>query len=492
MSPTPAGEGKTTTTVGLTDGLNRIGVAASACLREPSLGPSFGMKGGAHGGGYAQVAPMEDINLHFTGDLHAVTSAHNLLASLVDNHLYWGNQLDLDPDRVSWRRVLDLNDRALRQINVQVRRRLKRDTGFDITAASEIMAVLCLAEDLSDLKQRLASIVIGSTTNDELVTADALDGTDALAALLTDAMSPNLVQTLEHNPVFVHGGPFANIAHGCNTVIATRLAMAHSDFVVTEAGFGADLGAEKFLNIKCRQSGLKPDAIVIVATVRSLKMHGGVEVDSLTEENVDAVRRGAPNLLRHIENIRKFGYEPVISLNRFESDSEAEIASALEIVREVGCDAAIGSQWSDGGRGCEDLARVVVKSVESAPTAISFPYQNSDSLQTKIEFVAREIYRADGVDFDDGALDDLTRFEAHGYGAMPVCIAKTQYSFSGDAKLLGAATDHRLKVREVVMKAGAGFVVAICGNIMTMPGLPRRPAAADFTVSDDGQIGGLF
>lgn len=492
MSPTPAGEGKTTTTIGLTDALNLIGVRSSACLREPSLGPSFGMKGGAHGGGRAQVAPMEDINLHFTGDLHAVTSAHNLLASLVDNHLYWGNQLDLDPDKVSWRRVVDLNDRALREINLRIRRRLTRSSGFDITAASEIMAVLCLSEDLTDLKRRLGAIVVGPSTNDALVKASDLEATSALGALLRDAMAPNIVQTLEHNPVLVHGGPFANIAHGCNSVIATRLALAHSDVVVTEAGFGADLGAEKFVNIKCRQSGLKPDAIVIVSTVRSLKMHGGVEVDDLEKEDIEAVRRGAPNLIRHIENIRKVGYEPVVVVNRFEADTEGEIETALSVIDGLGCVGVVGAQWRDGGSGCIDLARAVVESVESAPSTPTWLYENGDSLSSKIESVAREVYRADGVDYLNETAAELERFESLGFGSLPVCIAKTQYSFSGDPKLLGAATGHRLSVREVVLKAGAGFVVVICGSIMTMPGLPRRPAAADFTLDDNGQIGGLF
>ncbi len=492
MSPTPAGEGKTTTTIGLTDALNLIGVQASACLREPSLGPSFGMKGGAHGGGYAQVAPMEDINLHFTGDLHAVTSAHNLLASLVDNHLYWGNQLDLDLEKVSWRRVVDLNDRALREINLRVRRRLKRDSGFDITAASEIMAVLCLSEDLSDLKRRLGSIVVGPSSNGDLIKAEDIEATSALGALLRDAMAPNLVQTLEHNPVFVHGGPFANIAHGCNTVLATRLALAHSGFVITEAGFGADLGAEKFMNIKCRQSGLKPDAIVLVSTVRSLKMHGGVEVDDLAGEDIEAVRRGAPNLIRHIENIRKVGYEPVVVVNRFEADTEGEIAAALEVIDGLGCVGVVGSQWRDGGAGGVDVAKAVVESVESAPSAPNWIYENEDSLSKKIESVAGEFYRAEGVDYLNDTAAELERMESLGFGSLPVCIAKTQYSFSGDPKLLGAPTGHRLSVREVHLKAGAEFVVAICGSIMTMPGLPRRPAAADFTLDDNGQIGGLF
>ena len=492
MSPTPAGEGKTTTTIGLTDALNQIGVQASACLREPSLGPSFGMKGGAHGGGRAQVAPMEDINLHFTGDLHAVTSAHNLLASLVDNHLYWGNQRELDPERISWRRVVDLNDRALREINLRVRRSLTRNSGFDITAASEIMAVLCLSEDLSDLKRRLGSIVVGPSTSGEPIKAADLEATSALGALLKDAMAPNLVQTLEHNPVFVHGGPFANIAHGCNSVIATRLALAHSDFVVTEAGFGADLGAEKFLNIKCRQSGLKPDAIVIVSTVRSLKMHGGVEVDELGNEDVEAVRKGAPNLVRHIENIRKVGFEPVVVVNQFDADSEKELEAALDVIDGQGCVGVIGSQWRDGGEGGVDVGKAVVESVKSAPSAPNWIYQNEDSLSSKIESVAREVYRADGVDYLNDSADELNRFEALGFGSLPICIAKTQYSFSGDPTLLGAPNGHRLSVREVVLKAGAGFVVVICGNIMTMPGLPRRPAAADFTLDDQGEIGGLF
>ena len=492
MSPTPAGEGKTTTTIGLTDALNLIGVRASACLREPSLGPSFGMKGGAHGGGRAQVAPMEDINLHFTGDLHAVTSAHNLLASLVDNHLYWGNKLDIDPEKVSWRRVVDLNDRALREVNLRVRRQLTRSSGFDITAASEIMAVLCLSEDLSDLKRRLGSIVVGPSSNGQLVTADDVEATSALGALLRDAMAPNLVQTLEHNPVFVHGGPFANIAHGCNSVLATRLALAHSDLVVTEAGFGADLGAEKFLNIKCRQAGLKPDAIVIVSTVRSLKMHGGVEVSDLSKEDVAAVRRGTPNLVRHIENIRKIGYEPVVVVNRFEADTDTEIQTVLEAISQLGCVGVEGTQWRDGGAGGVDTAKAVVKSVGSAPTAPNWIYANEDSLASKIESVAREVYRADGVDFQNETSQQLERFEALGFGSLPVCIAKTQYSFSGDPKLLGAPTGHRLTVREVLLKTGAEFVVVICGSIMTMPGLPRRPAAADFTLDDYGQIGGLF
>ena len=492
VSPTPAGEGKTTTTVGLTDALNRIGIRASACLREPSLGPSFGMKGGAHGGGRAQVAPMESINLHFTGDIHAVTAAHNLLASLVDNHLYWGNQTELDPARVEWRRVLDLNDRALREINLRVRRRLRRDSGFDITASSEIMAILCLAEELNDLQRRLGRIVVGVSTSGKLVTANDLEVTSALAALLKDALAPNLVQSLEHNPVFVHGGPFANIAHGCNSVLATRLALAHSEVVVTEAGFGADLGAEKFINIKCRQTGLKPDAVVIVTTVRSLKMHGGANVDELLRSNTEALRRGAVNLIRHIENVRKLGYEPVVSINRFDTDTSDEIQEVLKVVSETGCLGVIGTHWRDGGAGGEDVANAVLASFGTAPAELAWLYQNGDTLTAKIESIARELYRADGVDFLADAEENLRRIESLGYRELPVCIAKTQYSFSGDPKLLGAPTGYRLSVREVQLKAGAGFVVAICGNIMTMPGLPRRPAAADFTLSEGGEIGGLF
>ncbi|MYD42296.1 MAG: formate--tetrahydrofolate ligase [Gammaproteobacteria bacterium] len=492
VSPTPAGEGKTTTTVGLLDALNLTGVKASACLREPSLGPSFGMKGGAHGGGRAQVAPMEDINLHFTGDIHAVTSAHNLLASLIDNHLYWGNELDLDSNRITWRRVVDLNDRALREINVRVRRRLRRDSGFDITAASEIMAVLCLAEDLQDLQRRLGHIVVGEASSGSLVTAAELGAGSALGVLLKDAIAPNLVQTLEHNPVLVHGGPFANIAHGCNSLRATRMALALSDVVVTEAGFGADLGAEKFLNIKCRQSGLKPDAIVVVSTVRAMKMHGGVAADQLQIENRAAVERGSINLVRHIENVRKYGYEPVVSINRFDADTDAEVQALVRITEELGCVAVVGTHWRDGGPGGIEVAKAVMASIEQAPERPNWLYQDDEPLATKIESVAREVYRAEGVDFLGESREDLQRFESLGFAKLPVCIAKTQYSFSGDPMLLGAASGHRLTVREVQLKAGAGFVVAICGNIMTMPGLPRNPAAVDFTLSPTGEIGGLF
>lgn len=492
VSPTPAGEGKTTTTVGLTDALNLIGVRASACLREPSLGPSFGMKGGAHGGGKSQVAPMEDINLHFTGDIHAVTASHNLLASLVDNHLYWGNKLQIDPERVSFRRVVDLNDRALRVINLRVRKSLSRSSGFDITAASEIMAILCLAENSENLKERLGSIVVASTVDGEPKFGREFDAENAMAVLLRDALAPNLVQTLEHNPVFVHGGPFANIAHGCNSVLATRLALAHSDVVVTEAGFGADLGAEKFFNIKCRQSGLHPDAVVIVATIRSLKMQGGVEVADLAVEDVPSVQRGLINLARHIENIRKFGFDPIVSINRFEADTEAEINCVLDMVNELDCEGALASHWGDGGAGAIQTAEAVMRKLENSPAELKLLYEDSASLSEKIESVAREIYRAEGVDYLGDTRAELRNFEKQGFGSLPVCIAKTQYSFSADPKLLGAPNGHRLTVREVELKSGAGFVVAICGSIMKMPGLPRRPAAVDFTLSESGEIGGLF
>ncbi len=492
VSPTPAGEGKTTTTVGLTDALNLAGVRASACLREPSLGPSFGMKGGAHGGGRAQVAPMEDINLHFTGDIHAVTAAHNLLASMIDNHLYWGNRLELDLNRIDWRRVVDLNDRALREVNLRIRRGVTRRSGFDISAASEIMAILCLAEDLSDLQDRLGAIAIGTSKTGAFINCDALEAKSAVGALLKDALMPNLVQTLEHSPVFIHGGPFANIAHGCNSVLATRLALAYSDVVVTEAGFGADLGAEKFFNIKCRQSGLRPDAVVLVATVRALKMHGGVTVDDLQRENIPAIERGSVNLVRHIENVRKYGFEPIVSINQFDLDTEAELNTVLKVIRNSGCVGVIGTHWRDGGSGGEQVAEAVLASMACGTSKVRWLYQDEDLLTTKIETIAREVYRADGVDYLNDTLDELRRFEEHGFSTLPVCIAKTQYSFSGDPKRLGAPMGYRLAVREVQLKAGAGFVVAICGNVLTMPGLPRRPAAADFTLNNKGEIGGLF
>ena len=492
MSPTPAGEGKTTTTLGLTDGLNRIGHRTTACLREPSLGPSFGMKGGAHGGGRAQVAPMEDINLHFTGDLHAITTANNLLASLVDNHLYWGNELQINPDTITWRRALDLNDRALRQVSLRIRAKMRRSSGFDITAASEIMAVLCLSESLEDLQARLANLVVGETSEGKLITASDLNAQGALAVLLRDALAPNLVQTLEHNPVLVHGGPFANIAHGCNSILATRTALRYSDYVVTEAGFGADLGAEKFFNIKCRQSGLMPDAVVIVATIRALKMHGGVDLEDLPENNPQAVQAGGANLIRHIENVKKFGYDPVVAINHFVSDSDNELEAAKDLVERAGGTAVIASHWEQGGEGAKDLANQVIKAVDSYSQSGQLLYESSLLLKEKIACIAREIYRADGVDYLESSENQLDRLESLGFGHLPICIAKTQTSFSVDPNLLGAASNHRLTVREVQLKAGAGFVVVICGNIMTMPGLSRQPAANNFALSQEGEISGLF
>ena len=492
MSPTPAGEGKTTTTIGLSDALNQLGKSSVACLREPSLGPNFGMKGGAHGGGYAQVAPMDDINLHFTGDLHAVTSAHNLLASLIDNHLYWGNKLGIDVESIMWRRVVDLNDRALRDIDVRVRRQLTRSTGFDITAASELMAVLCLSENLVNLQERLSELVVGKTKSGEWIRAGDLGARSALAVLLKDALSPNLVQSLEHNPVFIHGGPFANIAHGCNSVLATRVALAHADVVVTEAGFGADLGAEKFLNIKCRQTGLWPDVVVVVATVRALKMQGGVPLDELSKESSQAVVNGAENLKRHVANLRKFGFEPIVSVNRFTTDSEEELQAILNVCKELRVRGGIANYWSEGGPGGEQIASEVLDCFSNDEVKPRYLYPDDMPLSDKVRTVAREIYRADGVEFLHDTETELQQFEAMGFGNLPVCIAKTQYSFSSDPNLLGAASGHRLSVREVQLKAGAGFVVVICGNIMTMPGLPRKPAAENLTLNEMGEIGGLF
>ena len=495
INPTPAGEGKTTTSVGLADALNRIGHKAVLALREPSLGPCFGTKGGATGGGYAQVGPMEDINLHFTGDFHAITSAHNLLAAMIDNHIHWGNALDIDVRRVVWRRVLDINDRALRAI-VQsvggVGNGFPRESGFDITVASEVMAILCLARDLDDLEERLGRIVIGYTRQRQPVTASDLKAAGAMAVLLAQAIKPNLVQTLEGSPALVHGGPFANIAHGCNSVIATRAALALGDFVVTEAGFGADLGAEKFFDIKCRQAGLDPAAAVIVATVRALKMNGGVAKAELGREDVEAVRRGSVNLIRHIENVRQFGVPVVVAINHFHSDSEAEIAVLREIAEAQGCEAHLCRHWAQGGAGAESLAQAVARIAASGEARFRPLYDDALPLIAKIETVARAIYRAEGVSATPAVLSQLTRWEEAGYGHLPVCMAKTQYSFSADPALLGAPTGHILPVREVRLSAGAGFVVAICGEIMTMPGLPRVPAAEAIRLDDRGEIEGLF
>ena len=492
ISPTPAGEGKTTTSIGLADALNRLGEHAAVCLREPSLGPCFGMKGGATGGGLSQIAPMADVNLHFTGDLHAITAANNLLAAMLDNHFYWGNRLDIDPDAVTWRRALDLNDRALREVGLNVGRGIARQGGFDITAASEIMAVLCLASDAADLEERLARIVVARSRGGALVTARDLGAGGALAALLNDARQPNLVQSLEGNPAFVHGGPFANIAHGCNSVVATRAALGLCDIVVTEAGFGADLGAEKFLDIKCRQTGLRPDAVVVVCTVRALKMHGGVAKDELTRRDPEAVRAGGANLARHIANLGRFGLTPVVAVNRFTDDAEDELATVLDIAQENNAVAVAASHWAEGGSGAEALAEAVRAKLREPPPQVRLLYADDEPLLAKLRAVATGIYGAADVAPSAEAAQQLADFERLGYGHLPVCIAKTQYSFSADPKALGAPTGHVLPVREVRLCAGAGFVVAITGDVMTMPGLPRRPAALDIGVDGDGEVAGLF
>src|SRR5882757_5810522 len=495
ISPTPAGEGKTTTTVGLTDALNHIGKKAMLCLREPSLGPCFGVKGGAAGGGYAQVVPMEDINLHFTGDFHAIGTAHNLLSALIDNHIYWGNALGIDQRRVAWRRVLDMNDRALRQIVSSlggVANGFPREDGFDITVASEVMAIFCLAGDLEDLKKRLSNIIVGYTRDRKPVRAGDLKAAGAMTALLKEALAPNLVQTLEGTPAFVHGGPFANIAHGCNSVLATTTALKLCDYVVTEAGFGADLGGEKFLDIKCRKTGLEPAAAVLVATIRALKMHGGVKKEDLKTENLKALEAGMANLARHVENVQKFGIVPVISINRFSADSDAEIALVKTQCAKLGVEALMADHWAEGGKGAADVARAVVKIVDSGKSKLNFIYPNERPLIEKIRTIAQEIYRAKDVTADKSVRDQLDSFEKMGYGKAPVCIAKTQYSFSTNGDLKGAPVDHTINVREVRLAAGAEFVVAVCGEIMTMPGLPRVPAADSIDISADGKIVGLF
>ena len=495
INPTPAGEGKTTTTVGLGDALNAIGVKTMIALREPSLGPCFGVKGGATGGGYAQVLPMEDINLHFTGDFHAITSANNLLAALVDNHLYWGNGVGLDARRVSWRRALDMNDRALRGIVSSlggVANGFPREDGFDITVASEVMAVFCLSRDLADLQARLGRMIVGQTRDGKTVTAKDLKADGAMAVLLRDAFAPNLVQTIEGSPALVHGGPFANIAHGCNSIMATRLGLKLADVVVTEAGFGADLGAEKFLDIKCRQAGLKPAACVVVATVRALKMNGGVAKADLGREDVAAVKRGVVNLVRHVENVGKFGIPVVVGLNRFTSDTEAEIAAVQEAMRALGTEAILCTHWGDGAAGAVDLARAVKGLIDGGRADFAPLYTDHVSLAGKIEIIAREIYRAASVSIPAPVAARLKRFEEDGFRDLPVCIAKTQYSFSADPTKLGAPEGHVLPVREVRLSAGAGFVVAICGDIMTMPGLPRVPAAEGMHLDALGRIEGLF
>jgi formate--tetrahydrofolate ligase len=493
ISPTPAGEGKTTTTIGLGDALRRRGSRTAICLREPSLGPCFGAKGGATGGGRAQVAPMEEINLHFTGDLHAISAAHNLLAAMIDNHIYWGNALNLDPRRITWRRVIDLNDRALRDIVVGLGgpgNGAPRQTGFDITAASEVMAIFCLASSLADLEKRLANIVIGQDTKKRLVRAGELNAAGAMAALLKDALAPNLVQTLEGTPAFIHGGPFANIAHGCNSVIATQTALGLADYVVTEAGFGADLGAEKFLDIKCRMAGLAPAACVVVATVRALKMHGGVGLKELGQENTGAVAEGCTNLLRHVENMRKFGLPVVVAINRFTADTPAELETIQAACRAIGVEAISCNHWAEGSTGAADLAKAVVALTES-PSAFQPVYSDDMALEDKIRTIATEIYGAADVTFAPHAAAQLRAFTQAGFGGMPVCMAKTQYSFSADPTLKGAAAGFTLDIRELRLAAGAGFVVALCGEILAMPGLPRHPAAEDIFIDAAGEIGGL-
>ena len=495
INPTPAGEGKTTTTVGLGDGLNKIGKKAAICIREASLGPCFGMKGGAAGGGYAQVVPMEDMNLHFTGDFHAITSAHNLLSAMIDNHIYWGNELGIDSRRVVWRRVMDMNDRALRQITTSlggVANGFPAEAGFDITVASEVMAILCLANDLDDLQQRLGDIIVAYTRKREPITCRDIKADGAMTVLLQQAMQPNLVQTLENNPAFVHGGPFANIAHGCNSVVATKTALKLADYVVTEAGFGADLGAEKFFDIKCRKAGLKPDAVVIVATVRAMKMNGGVARADLGAENVEAVKAGCANLGRHIENVKKFGVPAVVGINHFVTDTDAEIQAMKDYCASVGADAIVNTHWANGGEGIVETAKKVVELAESGEAAYKPLYPDSIGLFEKIETVAKEIYRAESVTADKKIRDQLKAWEDAGYRDLPVCMAKTQYSFSTDPNQRGAPTGFDLPVREVRLSAGAGFVVAICGEIMTMPGLPRVPSAEAIKLNADGDIEGLF
>jgi len=495
ITPTPAGEGKTTTTVGLTDALNHIGKKAMLCLREPSLGPSFGVKGGAAGGGYAQVVPMEDINLHFTGDFHAITSANNLLAALIDNHIYFGNTLGIDARRIAWRRVLDMNDRALRSIVSSlggVANGFPREDGFDITVASEVMAVFCLARDLEDLKNRLGNIVVGYTRDRQPVRARDLKGHGAMTVLLKEALAPNLVQTLEGTPAFIHGGPFANIAHGCNSVLATTTALKLADYVVTEAGFGADLGGEKFMDIKCRKAGIAPDCMVLVATIRALKMHGGVKKEDLKSENLKALEAGMANLQRHVENVQKFGIMPVVSINRFSADTEAEIKLVEDKCKALGVEALMADHWAMGGAGAADVARAVVKIAESGKSKLKFLYPDDMPLFEKIRTIAREIYSAKDVTTDKGVRDQLANFEAMGYGKLPICVAKTQYSFTTNPDAKGAPADHVINVREVRLSAGAEFVVAICGEIMTMPGLPKVPAANSIDIGPDGRIVGLF
>ena len=495
ITPTPAGEGKTTTSVGLSDGLNKLGKKSIVCLREPSLGPSFGMKGGAAGGGYAQVVPMEQINLHFTGDFHAITSAHNLLSALIDNHIYWGNKLNIDVRRVVWKRVMDMNDRSLRSIVVDlggVANGYPRQDGFDITVASEIMAIFCLAKDLKDLEERIGNITIAYTRDKKAIYAKDLKAEGPMTVLLKDAIRPNITQTLENNPAIIHGGPFANIAHGCNSVIATKASLKLSDYVVTEAGFGADLGAEKFLNIKCRKSNLKPDCVVLVATIRALKMHGDVSKEDLKNENVNALKKGLVNLERHINNVRKFGLPVTVAINHFVTDAKAEVDAVLSFCTTQGVKASMCTHWSDGGDGATELAQNVIDICEDNKNTFKFLYEDDLTLFKKIEKIAQEIYHASEVVADTKVRQQLKDFETKGFGKLPVCIAKTQYSFSTDPNLKGAPTGHVLPIREVRLSSGAEFIVVVCGDIMTMPGLPSVPAANSIKLNDHGEIEGLF
>ena len=495
ITPTPAGEGKTTTSVGLCDGLNKIGKKSVVCLREPSLGPSFGMKGGAAGGGYAQVVPMEQINLHFTGDFHAITSAHNLLAALIDNHIYWGNKLNIDVRRVAWKRVMDMNDRSLRSININlggIANGYPREDGFDITVASEIMAIFCLSNDLKDLENRIGNITIGYTRDKKPIYAKDLNAHGPMTVLLKDAIRPNVTQTLENNPAIIHGGPFANIAHGCNSVIATKTGLKLSDYVVTEAGFGADLGAEKFLDIKCRKSGLKPDCVVIVATIRALKMHGGVKKDDLKKENVDALKKGIVNLERHINNIKKFNLPVAVAVNHFITDTDKEVNALINFCNNLKVKVSLCTHWSNGCAGTKELSKNVVEICDKNKNKFKFLYEDKISLFKKIETIAKEIYHASEVVADTKIRDQLKDFEAKGYGNLPICVAKTQYSFSTDPSLKGAPSGHVLAVREVRLSSGAEFVVVICGSIMTMPGLPKIPAADSIKLNNKGEIEGLF
>ncbi|HQY74874.1 MAG TPA: formate--tetrahydrofolate ligase [Aestuariivirga sp.] len=495
ISPTPAGEGKTTTTVGLGDGLNRIGKKAMVCLREPSLGPCFGMKGGAAGGGYAQIVPMEDINLHFTGDFHAITSAHNLLSAMIDNHIYWGNELGIDTRRVAWRRVMDMNDRALREIVCSlggVANGFPREAGFDITVASEIMAILCLSTSIEDLERRIGQIVIGAKRDKGQVLAKDVKAPGAMTVLLKDALMPNLVQTLENNPAFVHGGPFANIAHGCNSVMATKAGLKLADYVVTEAGFGADLGAEKFFDIKCRKAGLTPAATVIVATIRALKMHGGVAKEELKKENTEALKKGMVNLGRHIENMKKFGVPIAVAINHFVTDTDADIEVIRSFCKEHGVEAFKCTHWAEGGKGTEALAKHVAELADRSSVQFKPIYGDDMPLWDKIKTIAREIYRADDIVADKAVRDQLKSYESQGYGKFPICMAKTQYSFSTDPNLKGAPINHIVPIREVRLSAGAEFIVVVCGDIMTMPGLPKVPSAEVIGLDAKGQIAGLF